>query len=1147
MGITGSMRSAKRRRLAAAAITLLLLIAALIAFRNPIVRMAAPAIVGMATGTKVSVDQVSLGGTRATLTGIRMSARGEPLAYVPKAELAYTLRGLLPGSDHRFGLRALTVYQPQITVVRNPDGTYNLPKLPSAGPSNKAAAPINMTLHVVGGSLTVIDKTKIDPSARKLSIEHVNFNADVHTDARTHYLASMAYVDNGISYPIRGNGLIDAAGITLHHWTAAHVPLAQLVNYSLNNANVRMQAGYLDNLDARYYGGISASAYMRGAQVSMQGVSVPIRNVHGPLDVTSAGLTTPRLVADLAGAPVFVTGGIYDLKAPKFRLSVHANSDVARLKKLTSASSALPMRGPVDLSMLVEGAVRAPLALISLRSPEIDYRAMPLQDADGTIIFDGKTAHILHFTLRYDGFSVASRGSISLQPGPNAVEAVAGITGPSDRIPYAASVIPGMQLHGLLLATANNLKQVQTQGVLTGSGNAARLSSVFQVASNGIGSIALTMGNTVRARIALDHPHGRITALVHANGLTVRPTRPIALPGLHVTSLPPVQATIDGDLFAEQFRNEIGLSGNAELRNASYNGISLVNARARFAGPPGNVGVSSLIAHGSFGTLEAKGRITGTSHVALVGRFNGSLAALSALAGHLPASGTVEAPIALVYSGGRSIAQIRDARFSRASIRGVPINGLSATLGAQGKGVQVFAARATIARSASALAAGSLGSNGNRLALSVGHLNLSALRGAGLPVSTGYANLAAQAAGSLTDPRVRGAILLDRMQYARYPINGSAAFAYAGDTLTVDDALIGLGPAILAAQGSVDGIRIGAPMVPRYDLDAVLSAADARSLIALTQPKLAKEYIEGSIDARVHVSGSGRDPLIAGAFDVPEGSVHGLAFRNLHGTIRGRAQDLRVRDAGVTVGSTVAAFNAELAGRSVRTEVSAPDANLADFNDYFDTGDTLAGSGGLTVDLAMAGGSIQSSGNVDLSSVRFRRFDIGNAAASWHTSGHTIAMRADVGGVAGRAHLAGSVQVPQFTSVAQIATSSQVDMTGTLRDVDLGDWLPMMGMNAPVVGLLSADASVDGRYPDLSLKAKAAARKRSCWTHCARASEDGDLGAGRARANSAGRRAHTIFERKRLRYVRLSRQRSASHNVARAKPGHRKTHDLGFR
>ncbi len=1066
------MRLAFSKRAVAVGIVVLVLLGIAV-FRDDILRFAASKGLGAATGTSVSFGSIRFGGGHATLTDVRMVGHGgSELAFLPRVDITYNLRELLPGSSHRYGLHSVTVYHPRITVVHNPDGTYNLPKLPKAKPSKSKPAPLNMTLKVIDGSVTVIDHTRVDPAARRLQIASVNVDADVHTDARTKYTASMAYVQNR-AYPIDGRGIIDAPdGFTLHHWTAARVPLPQLVNYALNNANIRMRAGYLEHLDARYYGSISATAYMSGARISMQGVNAPIADVHGPLDVTSAGLTTPQLVASVAGAPVYVSGGIYDLKAPKFRLTVQAHSDAARLKQLAAAAAKLPMSGPIDLAMLVEGPVRTPLALISLRSPEIDYRGLPLRDAQGVLAFDGKAANVLHFTLRYSGFSLAARGRMALQKERGAVEAVASVSGPSDDVPYASAILPATQLDGTLLASGDDLKHIQTNGVLNQSQNTAQLAAVFQVSQTGVGTVALHMP-ALDARVALDHPHNDIAALVHADNLALHPAQVAALPGFNVKSPPPVRGTLTGNLFAAQDGKLLGLRGNVDVSDASFENIAISQAHAQFAGTPGNIGVASLNAQGSFGSLQAHGAISGTNHVALEGRLNGSLSGIGAFVGHLPASGTVNAPIALIYDGSTGIAQVSEARFSGASLRGIPIHGLSATVGTSGKALRVYAARADLSNAATALAAGSIDNGRANVALSVHHFALAALHSAGLPVSSGYADLAAIANGTLRAPEVNGALLVENASYSRYPIDGSAGFGYAEDTLDVRDAIVGFGPAIIAADGSVGGIRIGAAMVPQYDLNAQLRAADAHALIALAQPKLAREYIEGSIDAAVHVGGAGRSPSVSGSFDVPQGSVHGLAFRDLRATLRGTAQHFNVQSGHVAVGSTTLAFAAAVGGGTMSGTLAAPHADLADFNDYFDTGDTLAGTGRLDLSAATSPSTFTTSGNVDLADVRFHRFDIGTSTANWRTSGHSIALAAQVGGTSGTARLAGTVAVQQVRSIAQIATDADLNLAASVRDVDLGTWLPLLGFSAPVTGRIDADATVRGHYPDVSLNARA--------------------------------------------------------------------------
>jgi translocation and assembly module TamB len=339
----------------------------------------------------------------------------------------------------------------------------------------------------------------------------------------------------------------------------------------------------------------------------------------------------------------------------------------------------------------------------------------------------------------------------------------------------------------------------------------------------------------------------------------------------------------------------------------------------------------------------------------------------------------------------------------------------------------VYAARANVARGGTAVAQGSIG-NGGRLAFAVSQF----------PVAGGYADAAATATGSLKAPDVNGALLLADAKYLQYPISGASSFTYAGGNVGVRNAMIDAGPALVAADGTV---------WPRYDLNATASG-----LLSYAQ-------FQGSVDANVHVSGSGTAPVVAGTIDVPEGNVHGLAFREMHAAIAGTPRDIHVNNGTVTVGSTALAFDAAYAPGDVRASLDAPHADLADFNDYFDTGDTLAGTGRLALSVAMTPFTLASSGNVNLQSVRFRRFDIGRTVANWETSGRSTSVVASVGGAHGTAHLAGTVAPATKT----------LNLKANVRDLDLDNWLPLLGYTAPVTGYVDADAALRGRYPDVAI------------------------------------------------------------------------------
>jgi len=1044
-----------------AAVIAFIVAAALFAGRSTLAAALIPRIIGAATGTSVTFAQIRLHAAHAEFTGITVtSRRGQQIAFVPRADLVYDLHDLLPGSRHRFGLHALTIYDPQIWIVHNRDGSYNLPAQAKRAASPRAASPLDFTARILNGRVSVVDYTRVHADARHLYLDAVNVDAAVNTAAVTQYTASAAYREGSRRYPIAGNGTIDnRSGLNLQHWAAARVPLPRLVNYGTNNPSLHMLGGALESVDLWYYGKFAGTAAVRGVKVAMAQLRTPLRNGTGSIDVGSDALTTSGFTADLNGIPVHVEGGVTNLAHPQLRFSIFGRGEIARITGAAAQTARLPVRGPVDFNVLAEGTAKSPVTLIALRSPQLDYHGTLLDAPRVMAAFDGHEADVIGATLRYRGLELGGRGRFALQRQPHAVEMIAGVAGPSAGLPFASGVVSPMTLRGSVLATADDLRRIDTLGVLEGNG-AQHLAGSFHVNSAGVGNVAPLEidepGRSLYAQVALDHPHGAMGALVHARNFNV------AMRG--------ASATVDGDMYAQQRGRLLGMLGSADLSNAKYGRIDVRHARARFGGTVGDVRVASLDASGAFGSVSAQGSISGTNHLALEGHYSGSLAALSQIAGNLPATGRVNAPIALVYDGGRAVAQIRDARFADAAVRGVPIRAMSATIVTQGKNVSIYAARAAIASHARAAVAGTLGRG---MAVSVTDLDMRSLNGAGVPLQSGRADAGALIRGPLNAPDVSGALLLRDAAYRGDPLDAQTAIAYSGSTLRLNGGVVGFGPALATVEGSISGVRMGGPMTPAYDLDATMRAGDAHALIALSAPSLNRQSIEGSVDAALHVGGAGSVPVLAGAVAVPEGSLHGLAFRDMRATIAGTPQNLRIGTGRVAIGSTDVAFWAAAGRSAMRAGIDAPRADLADFNDYFDTGDTLAGHGSVALTLEKAGDSIASGGNVALNGVRFKRYDIGGANAIWSTRGRTIAIDAGVGGEAGRAALNGTVTLPNSSDPLALAGGADANLDATVSNLDLASWMPMLGYNAPVTGKLDANASVRGRFPDETIAARA--------------------------------------------------------------------------
>jgi autotransporter translocation and assembly factor TamB len=328
----------------------------------------------------------------------------------------------------------------------------------------------------------------------------------------------------------------------------------------------------------------------------------------------------------------------------------------------------------------------------------------------------------------------------------------------------------------------------------------------------------------------------------------------------------------------------------------------------------------------------------------------------------------------------------------------------------------------------------------------------------------------ATVSGTQRDPRAQADVALTGARFRAMPVSAAAAGRYANGRVALDAADVAYGGGVADASGTVDGIAGARPTV---NVAAHVRGADVGTIARELGVKL--PYPDAGLDADVRVRGAATSPAIAGDARIAAGSINGLAFRDVDVPISGGLGGLDVRGGRATVGSTTVRFDAFASRAGARGTLRSERVDLADFNDYFDAGDTLAGRGRVAVGFAAGPGMLATSGDVALAGTRYRRLPIGDVAARWSSRGRTIAANAQVGGTHGRLVANGTATVPARDPVARIRDSA-VDAHAVLAGLDLTTWLPAVGIVAPVTGFVDGDVRVRGVAPALAVAGSASLR-----------------------------------------------------------------------
>ena len=565
------MKRKQRRRLWGAVALALAGIVALTLWQwQALARLAVVAAVEGAAHVRLHFRDATLRLDRAVFEDVAVtSQRGEPIATIARLSLSYDLRDLLPGGSRLLGLKSVDVESPRITILRRPDGTYNVP-IPQF-PANKGAKgpPAIFRAAIRNGSVTVVDESRNAlPRSRRLYVEGVEADADISTARRSQYVASLHYGERPDRlFLVQGRGVIDAvSGYVDQRWIAAQLPIAAAVNFVLDSPAMRLRSGTLRDVDARYAGladargavdaHLAATAFLDGAQIAVAGLRKPVDGVRGRIDVYDDGLLTSHLDATVAGIPARVTGGIYGLRDPHVRLTIAGNGDVARLRSALPQAERLPMGGPLTFALLVTGPAAKAVTWIDVRSPHITYAGSRLDRVQGLVALDGREADVIRFGGAYRGIAVDAGGRVALHPQADAIAMLLGVHASTNDVPYLDSLFPRVRLDGVALATADDPKSIGVRGAMWGAGAGRRLDAVVDVSGRGVGSVGPIHIHSGRgslyARVALDRPRGSALGLLAARDFP----------------LPPARGALSGAIFGAQSNAAIYGLGTARLRGA---------------------------------------------------------------------------------------------------------------------------------------------------------------------------------------------------------------------------------------------------------------------------------------------------------------------------------------------------------------------------------------------------------------------------------------------------------------------------------------------------------------------------------------------------------------------------------------------------
>jgi hypothetical protein len=1045
---------------------------------------------GIATGDRVSIDQFHIGQARSVFTGVRVTTpAGDPVLAAERVTLRVSLSALLSDRVHRFGILGIDVDRPIVSIVRRPDGSYNIGRGAggSAGASGGGSAvPWNLSVRLRDGEIRLIDRA---PNAADLGQQHIvglNLDAALHSDGRSTASGGAQYVARRNEtaplrrWPFRLGALVDnSRGVAIVRFEAPVLPVRGPIAYVQHSAAVRIDDGVLRQVAIHVFAldvgaGRPVDVHIGGVgdlsegRLTIAALRQPVRDLRGRIFLTDDGVWSTRLDGSLAKLPFVARGGGFDRMHPTLRLGVNATGDLRDLRTAFGFSQSQPVRGRVRVQTLLEAPTANLLIRSFLQIRRGAYRDAPLRDVSGRVDYHAGAVLLDGVRGRY-GASAVGVGGRFLLGGPALDSAVvATASAPARSIPYAENLAPEAAVDALTLITGG-LDGYRARGALALSGRGIGGAGMFAIDERGVGEfgpfrLRRDDGSSVIGALRLERPQSQSAAWISARGYRVAvPRRPSRLAGLNVPAFPPVAGVLDADLAGGGTPQTFALTGSARGRDLRVGTVRLGAGRAELGGSFRDLRLAGLSMAGPVGRFTGSGA-AGAGAFALRGEYEGSLDRLVPLTGRQQAHGAVHGHVLATFGDGGVVVQSPDAALKRATVRGVRLDAAAGTIAVRNDVFHLLAATASIG-GRHAVAAESRGT----VAVSAPDIPSAALRGTGVPLDAGVVSTfgAAVLGGAFT--RFDGTIAIAGGRARGYGVAGDARIRLVGPHAQIVAATAALGGTYGTLGGTIDGIGNGSL---HYDLDARVPLGDIDRLRG--DLAIPVRHLAGTFGAKLHVHGAGTRPFVDGRIDAPEGTYNGLAFRDAGARIVLDADGVAARDAALRVGSTRASFAASTSRGAFGISVRSGAVDLADFDDFFDASETLAGRGSLALSLQTYGNRIVSAGDFDVTGLRYRDFRLGQTRAHWETHGRQIAGSGRIRSGAGSLEAAAAI-VPGAGSPRAAFGMARYDARADFRQIDLGTWVPAVTPRAPpILGKLDARLSARGVLPRLALTVDAA-------------------------------------------------------------------------
>ncbi len=1064
-----------RTRLAVSAAAILLLIALAVARGAVLARMGIEALGSLALGGNLRIASIERAGTSFDLHDLRFTQAGTLVARIADLRVGFRFRDLLPGSRHRFGIHSLEIDGARIAVVRLPDGRFALPHLAFATPSYPQPpnrVPLALQVRVRDASLRFADTL-----GDAVRVGSIDATGSFDSAGRSTLRASGRMLGPGGSRFSLVGGADAGLHLARYRLAARSVPLATALRVLLGpGSSVQLRAGAAEDLRATLYAigargryHLDLQARLLGGSIQLPGLDLPVEGLAGPVALREGGLYLGHITGDLAGIPIAATGSIFDWGAPQLHIAFSGSGRTEALAKALSWLRGQPLHGELDFGALAEGRVDAPVLRLRVRAAKMRYGSYAAGRLGAHAIYsDGRLA-IARAHATYGNLQLSLNGIIRTGEPVRSDLLVHGDGNAAD-LPVVGELL-GREPLRLELAVLGRGAAFGAWGSVLARNDARRAGALIALQSSGAGSIApvwFQRGGASLLGAYARPPHGAGVLWVRARSLDLQ------LPALPSPLGAPLLPPFSGHLARLDLLG--GGPGRVLVGSAAFQGLTLAGvpfAGLRFssAGALPEIALGAIAANGSWGSFSGRGALE-TQRVVVVGAARirpGRLPFPPGLSLH----GALSGPISLALAPGSLEVGSSGMRGEGLAVDGVPVTRLAGSVAYNGSELTVHGLAAEFA-GGRAFGSGTLalGPGSDALSIVASQIAAGPFRRFGLPLDSGRIGARGELGFDGKALSYSGGVVLSGARSGRFTIGAVGDLRYGNGNLALARATGELSGAVGSIAGSLRGIGGANPRIAAHGSIAAAPIAPLLDAFAILHPP-----VGGVVSGPFTLGGSLKSPLADADLTGLGLHFNGQGIRRASGSITLAPQRIALAGGRLLVGSTAARADAAYGTAGARLALSARNADLEDFDDLFDTGDTLAGRGSVAFDLRSDARALGSQGRFSVVGLRVRNLTLGAAAGHWSSARNVVSGVVSDAGPFGALTATGSVAAHPAPNWRSGLLHARYDLRATLSGLDLATWIAVLDLpRIPATGQVDATLTLQGSYPHVRAQGNAALR-----------------------------------------------------------------------